>query len=487
MSHDQFLEFYVYAPDGTFLAVLESAFDKAYTCRLSAVGAGRFRISALDAKSTDVNLAIGNIVKVRYENQFVGAWVIERKQETVVGPGEGADEIIEVSGRDIMALLETAIVYPSDPSDPRTVERTWTGVTRAAIMLDLLDEAHARGWNRIMVDFTASTDSAGAPFTDSNSISYKAGDTLLAVALNHAEMGTEFVVTHDGTLQYYVEKGSDVTDHVFLRKGQNILTCRVETDGSQLRNVALGEGRYVLAVGSDAGSISDYGRAETYLAADNVDDSTQLALLVEALLAQQSQPRYSLSISTAVEPYAPFSDYNLGDWVRVEIESKFSGDYRVVGIGVAEQNGTLIVDLELTSVVSRFMERLKRAVENTAAASITSLASALAQVRSGSQKLRVQVVDSTADLDDIENPVDGLVAHASDTGIDYTYSDGGWRARGGAYQFNALSADPPDPGDGEAIMWMSDGTGTGDPGDMLMKITVGSTTKTITLVDFSEV
>ena len=35
-------------------------------------------------------------------------------------------------------------------------------------------------------------------------------------------------------------------------------------------------------------------------------------------------------------------------------------------------------------------------------------------------------------------------------------------------------------------MWMSDGTGTGDDGDILIKIQAGGETKTFTLVDFSE-
>lgn len=48
-----------------------------------------------------------------------------------------------------------------------------------------------------------------------------------------------------------------------------------------------------------------------------------------------------------------------------------------------------------------------------------------------------------------------------------------------------LSADPNDPPEGMYTLWQSDGTGSGDDGDMMMKITAGGVTKTITLVDFS--
>jgi len=47
------------------------------------------------------------------------------------------------------------------------------------------------------------------------------------------------------------------------------------------------------------------------------------------------------------------------------------------------------------------------------------------------------------------------------------------------------SADPDDPAEGSTVIWMSDGTEEGDDGDIMVKITAGST-KTITLVDYSE-
>ena len=48
-----------------------------------------------------------------------------------------------------------------------------------------------------------------------------------------------------------------------------------------------------------------------------------------------------------------------------------------------------------------------------------------------------------------------------------------------------LSADPADPAEGSNVQWQSDGTGSGDDGDIMMKITAGAVTKTITLVDYS--
>lgn len=55
----------------------------------------------------------------------------------------------------------------------------------------------------------------------------------------------------------------------------------------------------------------------------------------------------------------------------------------------------------------------------------------------------------------------------------------------GALTLSEKSSDPSNPSEGQSVLWMSDGTGTGDDGDILMKITAGGTTKTVTLVDFS--
>lgn len=48
-----------------------------------------------------------------------------------------------------------------------------------------------------------------------------------------------------------------------------------------------------------------------------------------------------------------------------------------------------------------------------------------------------------------------------------------------------LSSDPADPAEGVWVVWQSDGTGSGDDGDIMMKITAGATTKVVTIVDFS--
>jgi hypothetical protein len=47
------------------------------------------------------------------------------------------------------------------------------------------------------------------------------------------------------------------------------------------------------------------------------------------------------------------------------------------------------------------------------------------------------------------------------------------------------SSDPANPPEGTFVIWMSDGTGSGDDGDILIKVTAGAVTVTGILVDHS--
>jgi hypothetical protein len=80
---------------------------------------------------------------------------------------------------------------------------------------------------------------------------------------------------------------------------------------------------------------------------------------------------------------------------------------------------------------------------------------------------------------------------AADSGGNVKVGVGGVSSPAGVLDINGevmlreKSADPSNPAEGSFAMWMSDGTGSGDDGDIMLKITAGGTTKTVTLVDFS--
>lgn len=88
----------------------------------------------------------------------------------------------------------------------------------------------------------------------------------------------------------------------------------------------------------------------------------------------------------------------------------------------------------------------------------------------------------TGSIGDQSDLTSALAAKISDTG-DQTID--GTLTLSEALQIQELSIDPPNPAEGKFVLWMSNGTGSGDDGDIMMKVTAGGTTKTITLVDFS--
>ena len=55
---------------------------------------------------------------------------------------------------------------------------------------------------------------------------------------------------------------------------------------------------------------------------------------------------------------------------------------------------------------------------------------------------------------------------------------------GEGLKLQILSADPV-PAEGYAYLWVSDGTGSGDAGDVMMAINPAGTIETATVVDFS--
>lgn len=55
----------------------------------------------------------------------------------------------------------------------------------------------------------------------------------------------------------------------------------------------------------------------------------------------------------------------------------------------------------------------------------------------------------------------------------------------GAITLNERTSEPSDPADGQAVIWLTDGTGFGDDGDVCVKVNVGGTVKSAVLFDYS--
>lgn len=87
-------------------------------------------------------------------------------------------------------------------------------------------------------------------------------------------------------------------------------------------------------------------------------------------------------------------------------------------------------------------------------------------------------------IGDVEKFVVGSMKIHTAAGVDIE-SNGKLFVKGGGLYLKELSADPPEPDEGYAIIWMSDGTGYGDDGDVCIASKAGGVTKKAILFDHS--
>ena len=358
-------EFHVFTRGGTYLTYLDNAFDKSYLAQLWDVGGGSFRLPSDDAKATTTNLQVGNIVKVRYANVDIGAWIMETIATTYVDTGEGAARIITVSGRGLLSSLQKGLVYPTDIGDPATVERAFTTATKADIFLTLYAEYVARGGGLFTTSFTATNDTNSAAWSDSVSLKFKAGQTILDVLRQLQGFGLEVIAQPDKTLDAFISAGSDISASIAFRYGQNVLSCSTTLQGGDLANAVLGEADGVLDEDTDAGSITTYGRQEAYLPVRNTAEADDIAAANTAFLASYATPPNSIALQVATFPNYPLVDYDLGDTVHVSIPDDIDADYRILAIAMQEGTGPcdLRVTLELNSLQAEYLARLQRAMD----------------------------------------------------------------------------------------------------------------------------
>jgi len=359
-------EFHVTDRWGTYLAMLDGAFEKGYLAQLNEVGSGSFRLHVNDPKATSANLAIGNVVLVRYRNVDVGAFVIEEVQEALVGPDEEPGQIISVSGRGLLSGLEAGLVYPGDLADPATTTRQFTAQTRAGILLTLYNEFMARGGGDLSPDFSATHDSGLALWTDSTTLDVKAGGSLLATAKSLCALGLDLTVEMPGrVLRAWLAAGVDRRATVVFRHGQNLLTCGRQRSGRELVNAVLAEGQGLLVESVDGPAAGAYGRREGYLTAGNSADVTQVTAASALLLAQRKAPATALELTVTPYEFFPLLDYGLGDTITLDAPGTASGAYRVLSVAIREVGGPceLAVTLEVNSLALAYLVRMQKQLE----------------------------------------------------------------------------------------------------------------------------
>lgn len=315
-------------------------------------------------------ISIGQIVKIAFgpaSNSWVFAGLIETLDLQQIGSGsDGIARSWAVSGRGARALLEDALVYNVGAS----ATRSFTTATAGAIMKTLLDEAQTRGALDILTyDFGNVNDSNGDPFTETLTIDEQVGTTLLAVADRHQELAVDCWVDPDLVLHYVNERGTDRTtgaNPLVLRVGQSVgeLADRVSGPVRNSVLIATGDGGTIFSTQQNAGSVSTYGRRETFLSMAGNGDASVVNLAADHLLSQQANPADGSTIELSDNGPMPYLDFEVGDTVYLSRLDGTRTSYRVRSIScqVDDAGGVVFVP-ELGTTRPDLTRRLNLALQ----------------------------------------------------------------------------------------------------------------------------
>jgi len=315
---------------------------------LNEPGSGTIKIPLKSNAAAHVDSSM--FVEGKYRGGVRGGFFVENIGESHAVSGENAGQWMAISGGGAMVLLDDAIIW-GDGTGAKT--REFTG-TRASILIDLIEEAKARGvLLNLDYDFSDTTDSVGAAWSDHVSLMLNVDTSLLDVTREIAKVGIDFDVVPDGAGNFVLSaykngKGSDKSATVYFRVGVNCEEVSSLEVGGDIRNVLRVNYKSGSTVVSDAVSIALRRRREKGFNAGEAQTSDSARTIGAAELTLRKDPKKSITV-LIYDGKGPrvFVDYVLGDYITLDIEG-VKTTYRVRGIQAAwdgKKYADVVVDL----------------------------------------------------------------------------------------------------------------------------------------------
>jgi len=339
------------------IAQLNTARDKTFQDLLNAAGAGSFSICKQTLEDQSL-LTNDNYVLCKVDGISYFKWIIENIKPTNVGNGDRSSEMIQVSGRGVLSLLDRAVVYPSGMPTPSSLERVFTGQTAASIFITLIQEAQARrvaGAEDISWDFTGDADTLGNPWNDAFPLSFHAGINLLQVVEKFTDGMGIFDISISPTLKIsaYISKGTDVSDKIIFRPGQALLKHESFYNSPNMINAGLIEGSDgAIVETTHEDSISSYGRKEGYLQARSTPNNG-LSAYGQMMLETKGSIDWGIEVTLDWNYNKINTDFFIGDLIRIFIPAydnnpEQDDTVRVRGYTIHADNDTGAINLDLS-------------------------------------------------------------------------------------------------------------------------------------------
>jgi hypothetical protein len=301
-------------------------------------------------------------------------YIIDSTSDTVVADGA---RVRNLAGRSSLAVLEDAVVYPSNwpvtaPSGHQFVDSTAGTIFRTLIL-----RARTRGCfpNLWEGSFSGIVDSTGSPWAlTMGDQDYANGTTYLQILQDFMSRGLvdsrmdawTFVLQNGGSMGRHIPIGT-----LEVRPATNVTEMTRTTDSTESVSTVLIGGEEGTAVERhNSGSQALLGRRrERFVSQGGIADSGTLTILADAEL--ELHGKIPSEETVGVIPgggLTPFRDFEASDWVYVRFEgSEAPVERRVRQIGLTvDADRNLAVGLTLNSIIFENEVKLQRKIDGYA-------------------------------------------------------------------------------------------------------------------------
>ena len=285
-----------------------------------------------------------------------------------------------------------------------------------SVWLQSLRAAQARGTVPFVTTaMTASTDSCGNPWSDSQSVQIANGTDLLTLLQGHASMVNADWIMEPGFLLKVglpaagrITLGADRSAQVVFREARDEIAktrTRARNSIANLLGVVNADGRTVTT--SDTTSIGNWAQREAWLSAGAQVTEQDITVVASAAVQQTAgeQLAWTMQITPNLSGKTVFRDFAVGDWVGLERPDYSAIDaVRVIAIAVSvDASGAEVHELTLVSYISWLQEQFAYVVAKMGGSLLTAAGTSLVAGGISSRVTPTVFAPTLAGLGDVQS------------------------------------------------------------------------------------
>lgn len=390
----------------TPVALVERFAGLGFTVESNAEGGGTVTLDADDPVFTGT-LPAGETTRladqealwqVLEDGQLRFEFLAEDVEQDVIPEGGGPRTTV-ISGRGTASVLEWAPVLPAGMPTPSSMSRDFNAHPMA-VWADLFAEAQAAGFlGWVSLSFDGSMDSQAVAWEGgAQALTVSAGDSLLDLLKRWTEANElSWRMLPGFILEVRQAGGARLEDSVVFTQYRSQGEHTRKITRRELANIVYADsGDLGLAYAEDTASVTKWRKRAAWISAGDSGDASARSMIANTSLGLSKDQRQSRTIKLLPDRIGrqPFYDFNVADWVTVEVpdDDAESGAVKVVGLavdidagGVVQYEATLASRFEVRAVkTQRLLDKLggsERSGSGSAAGSPIPVAKAVSVVK----------------------------------------------------------------------------------------------------------